>query len=417
MADVNIYGRLWCKTSEGEIASASQIKDPKWNDGTNNQSQINGILKTLVDRKQTTLVSGTNIKTINGASVLGQGDITIDLSLYKVVTALPTADIDDKKIYLVKNAAGQGNDVYSEYIYVTADKKWEKLGEYKSTVDLTPYALKADVTAELAKKADKETSYTKTEVDAKVKTVNDTLTAHTGNAGIHLTADEKAMLSDLDTLPADILANITAATQKADSVELELDLYHKGSSDGWQDDPVDPVVLKAATKDGAGVMTAADKVKLDGLKNYTLPAASDSELGGVVVGATSGLTVDEDGNLTVNRGAGNEVIEFDGTVDDEITVKANSAANYTEIVYSTTKNAFVAASTSGTGALGITEYFNNWPDGYTYGTFTANGWEPVEGTVYIDRSSNKIYRYDGTALVELAQQTAITTAELDKICV
>lgn len=34
-------------------------------------------IKTKIDTKQDTLVSGTNIKTVNGNSLLGSGDITI----------------------------------------------------------------------------------------------------------------------------------------------------------------------------------------------------------------------------------------------------------------------------------------------------------------------------------------------------
>lgn len=36
------------------------------------------VLKGMVDNKQETLVSGTNIKTINGTSILGSGNINID---------------------------------------------------------------------------------------------------------------------------------------------------------------------------------------------------------------------------------------------------------------------------------------------------------------------------------------------------
>lgn len=39
----------------------------------------NGVnLETKLDQKQTTLVSGTNIKTINNVSILGSGNMTID---------------------------------------------------------------------------------------------------------------------------------------------------------------------------------------------------------------------------------------------------------------------------------------------------------------------------------------------------
>jgi len=94
-------------------------------------------IKALVDAKQDALVSGMSIKTVNGETLLGSGDIAIDLSLFKVVTELPTSGIDENKVYLVPNGQTDGTNVYTEYIY--ANSKWEILGEYKSDVDLSDY--------------------------------------------------------------------------------------------------------------------------------------------------------------------------------------------------------------------------------------------------------------------------------------
>lgn len=87
-------------------------------------------------------------KTINGESIkaeLGNTNITIDLSLYKVVTELPVGDQDVNKIYLVIDT--EGNDaeqnVYKEYIYTPVG--WELLGQYKANIDLTPYVKKTDL--------------------------------------------------------------------------------------------------------------------------------------------------------------------------------------------------------------------------------------------------------------------------------
>lgn len=102
-------------------------------------------VKTSIDSQQ--------FKTINGTSVKGAGDIHIDLTLYKVVSSLPTSDIDATKIYLVKDSSVDGN-LYSEYMYV--GEKWEKLGNFRSSVDLEPYAKTDYVNAQLATKVDKE---------------------------------------------------------------------------------------------------------------------------------------------------------------------------------------------------------------------------------------------------------------------
>ena len=64
----------------------------------------------------------------------------------EVVTALPTSNIDDATIYLVRGS-GSGENMYDEYIHV--NNNWERLGGQSQSLDLTYYATKA----ELPKKA------------------------------------------------------------------------------------------------------------------------------------------------------------------------------------------------------------------------------------------------------------------------
>ena len=82
------------------------------------------------------------MKTVNGQSVVGSGNISIDLSLYKVVETLPTTGIDVNKIYLVLSGTAGTQNKYTEYVY--ANNAWEKIGEYKADVDLTPYIKRTD---------------------------------------------------------------------------------------------------------------------------------------------------------------------------------------------------------------------------------------------------------------------------------
>lgn len=71
----------------------------------------------------------------------------IDTTLFQIVSALPTSDINKNRIYLVASANRDpnGKNIYAEYIYTgdtsaTYDAtKWEKIGEYTPTVDLSPY--------------------------------------------------------------------------------------------------------------------------------------------------------------------------------------------------------------------------------------------------------------------------------------
>lgn len=50
------------------------------------ENTMNPRISTLESGKQDTLVSGTNIKTINGSSVLGSGDLTVDTGLHAEVS-------------------------------------------------------------------------------------------------------------------------------------------------------------------------------------------------------------------------------------------------------------------------------------------------------------------------------------------
>lgn len=71
----------------------------------------------------------------------------LDTTVAEVVTALPTTNIK-KHIYLIKDASGVSQNQYEEYIYTgdtsaTYDaSKWEKLGDFRATVDLKDYAKK-----------------------------------------------------------------------------------------------------------------------------------------------------------------------------------------------------------------------------------------------------------------------------------
>lgn len=78
----------------------------------------------------------------------------LDTTVAEVVTALPTTNIK-KHIYLIKDASGVTQNQYEEYIYTgdtsaTYDaSKWEKLGDFRATVDLADYAKKSETLSEL----------------------------------------------------------------------------------------------------------------------------------------------------------------------------------------------------------------------------------------------------------------------------
>lgn len=107
--------------------------------------------------KQDTLTAGTGIE----ITPENQINVTLDTTVFKVVSALPDspAQDDENKIYLVPAEATGVNNSYTEYVWVNS--AWEILGKYTSEVDLTPYLKITDAQSTYA---------TKTE-----------LTTHTGN--------------------------------------------------------------------------------------------------------------------------------------------------------------------------------------------------------------------------------------------
>lgn len=94
-------------------------------------------IETLKLTKQDKLIAGSGIDiTDNVVSCV------LDLTLYKIVSELPTEDIDTTKIYLVVDSEGTHGNLYKEYIYV--DGEWELLGEYKADIDLSLYLTKVE---------------------------------------------------------------------------------------------------------------------------------------------------------------------------------------------------------------------------------------------------------------------------------
>ena len=100
---------------------------------------VTSAIQTQLGNKQDTLVSGTNIKTINGNSVLGSGDLTIDSG---------TVDVDNKSI--TKNISDelQTVGVINSRDSSTAIKTWTGTKAQYDALKATPswYAWVSDGT-------------------------------------------------------------------------------------------------------------------------------------------------------------------------------------------------------------------------------------------------------------------------------
>ena len=105
-----------------------------------------------VEDISTKIIKKGSLGTINGKSIENGNNITIDLTLFKVVDQLPVSDIDVNKIYLLPNPAGADGNTYIEYMYING--KWEGVGEYKAELSLDNYYTKGQTDEKFLTKAE-----------------------------------------------------------------------------------------------------------------------------------------------------------------------------------------------------------------------------------------------------------------------
>ena len=274
-----------------------------------NGISVERIVKTGGTATQVLMADGS-VKTLNASNGIAgldsKGNVplaqlgNLDTTVAEVVTALPTTNIK-KHIYLIKDASNVTQNKYEEYIYTgdtsaTYDaSKWEKLGDFRATVDLANYYTKSQVDSIANGKS--STSHTHSVI---INGVTKTIAASGGaavNLGTYLTSHqslaEYAKKSDAATS-----LEITPSTNDIQFVLRAI----SGSEIDWPS-------LDPATSTKAGIMTAKDKVKLDGIannaNNYSLPTASSTTKGGITLGySQSGknypVALDSNGKAYVN---------------------------------------------------------------------------------------------------------------------
>lgn len=128
-------------TDQGYLTNTN-LSDYVTNDELQPVSDKVDDISTKVSDISTKIIKKGSLGTINGQSIENGNNVTIDLTLFKVVDTLPKTDIDVNKIYLLPNPAGQDGNTYIEYMYIAG--KWEVVGEYKSEMSLDNYYTKED---------------------------------------------------------------------------------------------------------------------------------------------------------------------------------------------------------------------------------------------------------------------------------
>lgn len=249
------------------------------------------------------------MKTVNGESVVGSGDIKIDLSLYKVVTDFPTSNIDATKIYLKLASSAAEKNVYAEYIYTgdtTAaydESKWEKLGEAQTSITVDS-AFSTSSTNPVQNKVvnsaieglKTSVSDVQSDLNSKVNTLQAKNTAQDTEIAKKLNASAyvvDAALSTTSTNPVQNKVVNTALSGKLDRSSYVVDTALSASSAN----PVQNKVVDSALKQKVNTTTFNTEMAKK-LNNTT--KASDTVLGLVQTGhvASDGelpLNVDADG--------------------------------------------------------------------------------------------------------------------------
>lgn len=171
-------------------------------------------VKELFDTKQDNLTAGFGI-VISDDNVIS---CTVDLSLYRVVSELPTEDIDNTKIYIVVDPGGQGQNTHKEYVYL--DGQWELLGEYADyasrdefleAVDelkATDEQLQKNIDAEEAARIEADNT-----LQSNIDTTNTKLQSEIDRSTAKDTEHDSA-ISDLQTTDEQLQSNIDAEAAK-----------------------------------------------------------------------------------------------------------------------------------------------------------------------------------------------------------
>lgn len=228
-----------------------------------NRMEAIAIVKTGGTATQVLMADGS-VRTLNAANGIcgldANGRIplaqlgNLDTSLFKLVTSLPSSG-ESNKIYIVKDGS-DANDVYQEYYYTNG--AWEKIGTHTVKVDLTPYAKKTEAVINM---------------------------------------DFIGVASDGSYTSATSIRNLVYTLGDGRVKVADVPLAEPKTTGG------------RPSPGQNGFMRASDKAKLDGIadgaNNYTLPTASASVLGGILIGyGTSGrnyaVLLDGSGKAYVN---------------------------------------------------------------------------------------------------------------------
>lgn len=184
------------------------------------------------------------MKTVNGVSVVGSGNISIDLSLYKVVDSLPTTGIDATKIYIVPAKTTGDKNIKAEYVYTGNPAsaydatKWEKLGEAQTNI-VVDAELSETSTNPIQNKAVKSAvDALNTTVAGKLNKTDYVVDAELSTTSTH-PVQNKAVKSAVDTLTSSVNSKVATSTYNTKMSALDSSISALQSKNTAQDTAID----------------------------------------------------------------------------------------------------------------------------------------------------------------------------------
>lgn len=325
-------------------------------------------LNTEIGNKQNTLVSGTNIKTVNGQSILGEGNIEI--------SGGETITVDTEL------SETSENPVQNKVIAAALNGK-QAAGDYALKSETATKSELASTNAELEHKADKTSVYTMQEVDNKLATkqatliqgTNITLSEPDSEGKVTISASQpditglatktevtEGLATKLDTsvynsekanfaLKSEIPDTSGLATKEEISdmetkTSAAATYQPKGDYAGQQevtDLTANVTALQANKQDnlvsGTNIKTINGQSLLgEGnieIQQSELPIASADTLGGVKVG--TGLSINPEGVLSADSPEWNDI---SGKPEDIVNITERLASKLDTATYNSEKSSF-----------------------------------------------------------------------------
>ena len=142
-AQVNVIEKIRLNGKDIVVSSEGKVVD------------LGSLQKTIIPGKGLSLDDDGNL------------NITYDHTIFKIVESLPAAPAlgDENKVHFVLSNQSEEGNIYSEYLWI--GDMWEKMGEFKADIDLSPYLKKEEALSTYLSKTDAESTYTK-RTDAEV---------------------------------------------------------------------------------------------------------------------------------------------------------------------------------------------------------------------------------------------------------